>query len=527
MAKKTCVLIILDGWGIGHKDDSNAIYRANTPTINYIKKNYPAACLQSAGIAVGLPWDEPGNSEVGHLTMGAGRVIYQHYPRISLAVRNGDFFKNQALNEAFNHGINNNSNVHILGLLSSGNVHSSYEHLQALIKLAATKKHHNVFFHLFTDGKDSPPQSARSMVEKLQNDLKKFGVGQLASLTGRYYALDRRKNWAVTQKYYNLIVKGEGRKSPNPLKMLDDYYAKNITDPYIEPTLIFNPEKSESAHLIQENDSLIFFDFREDSIKQIVAPFVSKDFKEFEILPFNNLRITTMTVYDETFNASVAFPPEKINNGLSEILSNLNLPQLKIAETEKFYHLTYFFNCLSEKVFPNEFRVLIPSKEIPHSDDAPEMRAPEITDRLITALNENIYSFIAINYANPDSLAHTGNYNATIKGIEILDQQLAKVLEAIKKAGADLIITADHGNAERLYDPKTGEKETEHNANPVPFYLVSEKYKLKQEKKEEQIVNEENRTLGVLCDIAPTILELMEIPAPPEMKGRSLLQYLK
>jgi 2,3-bisphosphoglycerate-independent phosphoglycerate mutase len=527
MAKKTCVLIILDGWGIGPKNDANAIYRATIPTIEYIKKNYPAASLQSAGIAVGLPWDEPGNSEVGHLTLGAGRVIYQHYPRISLAVRNGDFLKNQELNEAFNHSLNNNSNVHILGLLSSGNVHSSYEHLQALIKLASTKKCPNVFFHLFTDGKDSAPQSAKSMVEKLQNDLKKFGVGQLASLTGRYYALDRRKNWAVTQKYYNLIVKGEGRKASDPLKMLDNYYAKDITDPYIEPTLIFNPEKSETAHLIKDNDSLIFFDFREDSIKQIVTPFASKDFKDFEASPLNNLKITTMTNYDDAFNASVAFPPEKVINGLSEILSNLGLTQLKIAETEKFYHLTYFFNCLSDKVFNNEFRVLVPSKETPHLDDSPEMRAPEITDRLITALNENIYNFIAVNYANPDTMGHTGNFNATVKGIEIVDQQLAKVLEAAKKVNADIIITADHGNAEKLYDSRTGEKETCHNPNPVPFYLISEKYKLKQEKKEEQIVNEENRTLGVICDVAPTILELMEIPIPPEMKGKSLLQYLK
>ncbi len=527
MTKKTCVLIILDGWGIGHKDDSNAIYRAKTPTIDYIKKNYPTASLQSAGIAVGLPWNEAGNSEVGHLTLGAGRVIYQHYPRISLAVRNGDFFKNQALNEAFNHGINNNSNVHILGLLSSGNVHSSYEHLQALIKLASIKKCPKLFFHLFTDGKDSPPQSAKSMVEKLQNDLKKFGVGELASLTGRYYALDRRKNWAVTQKYYNLITKGEGRKAPNPLALLDGHYAKDMSDPFVEPTLIFNAEKSETPHLIQDNDSLIFLDFREDSIRQIAAPFALKDFQEFERKPLNNLKITTMTNYDDTFNADVAFPPEKVNNGITEILSNLNMQQLKIAETEKFYHLTYFFNCLVDKVFPNEFRVLVPSKETVHLDDSPEMRAPEITDRLITALNEGIYDFIALNYANPDTLAHTGNYNATIKGIEIVDGQLSKILETIKKFQVDLIITADHGNAEKLYNPITGEKETEHNANPVPFYLVSERFKLKKEKTDAQITAEENRTLGVICDVAPTILELMEIPVPPEMKGRSLLQYLK
>jgi 2,3-bisphosphoglycerate-independent phosphoglycerate mutase len=300
-----------------------------------------------------------------------------------------------------------------------------------------------------------------------------------------------------------------------------------MSDPFVEPTLIFNPNKSETPHLIQDNDSVIFLDFREDSIKQIAAPFAAKDFKDFERVPLKNLRVTTMTNYDDTFDANVAFPPEKVNNGITEILSNLEMQQLKIAETEKFYHLTYFFNCLTDKIFPNEFRVLIPSKEAVHVDDSPEMRAPEITDRLVTALNEGIYNFIAVNYANPDVLAHTGNYNATIKGIEIVDEQLAKILEAAKKSQVDIIITADHGNAEKLYDPRTGEKETEHNANPVPFYLVSEKYKLKTEKLEPQITAEENKTLGVLCDIAPTILELMEIPPPPEMKGRSLLQYLK
>lgn len=524
--KKTNVLIILDGWGLGPHDDTNPIYRAPKPTIDYFQKNYPMMSLQAAGIAVGLPWGEPGNSEVGHLTLGAGRVIYQHYPRISLAIRNGEFFKNSALNEAFDYEKKNNGSIHILGLLSTGNVHSSYEHLQALIKMAASKKPRNVYFHLFTDGRDSGPQSGRNLTKKFLEDLKKAGVGQLASLSGRYYALDRTKNWQNTKQIYDLLTKGKAKIESDVNKIFDLYYGRDLSDSYIEPTLIADPQKPGEFPLIKDGDSLIFFDFREDSIRQIVAPFILEDFSEFERSPLQNLKITTMTEYDPTFKASVAFQPQKIEQTLTAILNKKELKQLKIAETEKYYHLTFFFNGLTDKVFSNEFRILIPSKETPRSEEAPEMRALEITDRLISALQEKTYDFIAINYANPDTMAHTGNYQATLKAIEIIDEQLKQVYKVAKENNATLLITSDHGNAEKLYDASTGEPETNHNNNPVPFYLIDEKFKLAKERNAEEIYALEQTTDGVICDVAPTILELMNIPIPEEMTGKSLIKYL-
>jgi 2,3-bisphosphoglycerate-independent phosphoglycerate mutase len=524
--KKVCVLIVLDGWGIGPHDDSNPIYRAKTPTVNYFKKNYPMMSLQAAGIAVGLPWGEPGNSEVGHLTLGTGRIIYQHYPRISLAVRNGEFFKNLALNDAFDYAQKTGGAVHILGLLSSGNVHSSYEHLQALIQIASLKKPTNLYFHLFTDGRDSPPQSGRGLVQKFLTDLKKAGVGQLASLSGRYYALDRSQKWQNTKQIYDLITKGVARTENDVNKIFDTYYGRKLSDAYIEPTIISDPQKPQELPIIKDGDSLIFFDFREDSIRQIVEPFVLDNFSEFECLPFKNLKVTTMTEYDPNFKVAVAFRLEKITQSLTAVLNEKNLKQLKIAETEKYYHLTFFFNGLTDKVFSNEFRILIPSKETPRFDEAPEMRAPEITERLIAALKEDTYDFIAVNYANPDTLAHTGNYDAVLKGIEIVDRELGQVYKIVEKVGATLIVTADHGNAEKLYDTTSGERETSHNIYPVPFYLIDEKFKLKKERNEEEIYRLEQTTDGVICDVAPTILELMDIPAPAEMTGKSLIKYL-
>lgn len=525
--KKTLVLIILDGWGIGSRDDTNPIYRANLKTINHFKTFYPLASLQSAGIAVGLPWGEPGNSEVGHLTLGTGQIIYHHYPRISLAIRSGDFFKNSALKKAFEHAKKHQSAVHLLGLLSSGNIHSSYEHLLALLKMASLEKAEKVYFHLFTDGRDSPLRSGKDLVKKFLKELEKVGIGKLASLTGRYYALDRTRNWFNTKRVYDLLTQGVGKKNPDPEKIFDFYYQKGLSDSYVEPTLIISQEtESEDLPLIRDNDSLIFFDFREDSTRQIVAPFVLENFSEFERIPLKNLWITTMTQYDKTFPTAVAFPPQKITKSLTSILAENGFKQLKIAETEKYYHLTFFFNGLTDEIFPNEFRILIPSKETPYIDQSPEMRAPEITERLLVALEEGTYDFIAVNYANPDTLAHTGNYQAVIQGLEILDELLGKVYEVSKKLNATLIITSDHGNAEKLYNPLTGEKETQHNINPVPFYLIDERFKLKKERTLQEIIYLEQHTQGVLADVTPTILELMNLPIPKEMVGKSLLKYL-
>jgi len=526
MAKNT-ILVILDGWGIGACDDSNPIYKVKPATIEIFKQNYPATSLQASGIAVGLPWGEAGNSEVGHLTIGTGKIIYQYYPRISLAIRTGEFFKNEAINNAFNYALKNNSAVHCLGLLSESHAHSSYDHILALMQTAAQKKVSKLYFHFFTDGRDSRPKSAKELVDRFVSDSKKIGVGKVGSLSGRYYALDRSKNWDLTSRVYNLLVDGDGRKAKTTDEVFSYFYTeKKLTDPYIEPTLFVESDDINNWPLIRDNDALIFFDFREDSIRQLVSAFVSEEFSNFSRRKLKNIHVTTMTQYDKTFPVSVAFYPEKIETSLTAEISKHNLKQMKIAETEKYYHLTYFFNGLTDKVFPNEFRILIPSKEIPHHDEYPMMRASEITDRLIAAMTENVYDFIAVNYANPDTIAHTGNYNAVMEAIKVVDQQLAKVYEVVQKIGATLIITSDHGNAERLYNPLTGEKETHHDASPVPFYLVDERFKLKIPRTEEQIKEMESQTIGSLCDIAPTILELMNLPIPNEMTGISLLTNL-
>ena len=525
--KKTKVLIILDGWGIGLRDDSNPIYHAKPATIEHFKKNYPMASLQSGGIAVGLPWGEPGNSEVGHLTMGIGKIVYQYYPRISLSIQNGEFFKNKALNNAYDFALKNNSTLHCLGLLSESHAHSSYDHIIALLQMAVKKKLSKICFHFFTDGRDSRPQSGKSLVEHFLMDKKRFNIGTIGSLSGRYYAMDRSKTWNLTEQVYKLLTEGEGKTAKDPLEVFDYYYKqKKLTDPYIEPTLIVSSDNKDEWPLIREGDSLIFFNFREDSERQLASAFILDDFNYFPRKKIKKLHITTMTQYDATFPVDVAFFPEKISTCLTDVISKRGSKQMKIAETEKYYHLTYFFNGLTDKIFPDEYRILIPSKETPHPDEFPAMRAPEITERLIAAMTENIYDFITVNYANPDAIAHTGNYNAVVEAIKILDQQLAKVYEVAQKMGITLFITADHGNAERLYDPLTGEKDTYHNANPVPFYLVDENFRLKTPRTQEEIYDLESKTIGSLCDVAPTILEAMSINIPIEMTGESLFTNL-
>lgn len=525
--KKNNILIILDGLGIGPHDDSNPVHFVKPETLENFKKNYPMASLQASGIAVGLPWGEAGNSEVGHLTMGIGKIIYQYYPRISLSIENGEFFKNKAISDAFDFALKNNSTLHCIGSLSEGNVHSSFTHIAALVEMAVQKKFSKIYFHFFTDGRDSPPKSGKELVEQFLNILKKYKVGKIGSLSGRYYALDRSKNWALTERVYNLLTKGEGKVSKNPLEVFDYYYQqKKLTDPYIEPTLIVESDNKNDWPLIKDGDSLLFFDFREDSIRQLASAFAADNFNFFNRQKINNIHITTMTEYDSSLKTDVAFYPEKIETSLTAYLSEKGLKQMKIVETEKFYHLTYFFNGLTDKIFDNEFRILIPSKEVSRPEEFPEMRASEITQRLIAAMTENIYDLIVINYANCDTLAHTGNYNAVVEGLKVLDQQLAKVYEVAKQMKATLFITADHGNAERLYDPLTGEKDTYHNANPVPLYLIDENFRLKMPRTKEQIWEIENQTIGSLCDVAPTILELMGLPIPSAMTGQSLLTDL-
>jgi 2,3-bisphosphoglycerate-independent phosphoglycerate mutase len=512
MSKRTVILVVLDGWGIGRADESNAIHVVNPQNINYLKANFPAGVLQASGISVGLPWSEEGNSEVGHLNLGAGRIIYQYYPRITLAIREGDFFNNQALKAAFEHAKKNNSAVNLVGLLSGGNVHSSLEHLLALIEFAKKEKVDKLNFHLFTDGRDSPPESAMDLLAKLPKETK------LASLSGRFYGMDREGHWDRTQKAYAVLV-GEGPTTENIEDHLKKAYGRKLTDEFVEPVLI-GPENRG----IKDNDAVIFFNFREDRIRQITAAFVDKQFKNFPVKSFSNLYVATMTKYDDSFKVPVAFQPEKIEVCLAKVLQDNGKSQVRIAETQKYPHITYFFNGMREEPFKNEYRILVPSRTIVRQEEQPQMMAAEITTRALESIAENVFDFILINYANPDIIAHTGNYEACLQAVRVVDEQIGKLIKVVLEYNAILIVTSDHGNIERIFNPLTGVAETQHDPSPVPIYLVAKEFQ--RQKTQEEIIQSEKINTGILADVAPTILELMGIPKPKEMTGQSLLKSL-
>lgn len=521
MVKRNVLLVILDGWGIGSHDESNPIYAVKPPVIEDIKRRFPIGCLQASGIAIGLPWGEEGNSEVGHLTLGAGKILYQHFPRISLAIQDGRFFQNQILKNAFAHAQKNNSNVHLVGLFGTGHVHSSFEHLTALLELAKRENFNRVYLQLFTDGRDSPPKSAPELLEKLGKVIQEKNVGILASLSGRYYALDRTQHWDRTEKVYKILT-GEGKSATEYKGVLNDTYEQNLDDAYVEPTIIGSP------HPIQDNDAVIFFDFREESPRQIVAAFTDPDFPNFSVKKFSNLYLTTMTRYDDKFNLPIAFPPEPINEPLGKVLSDHNKTQVRIAETEKYAHITFFFNGYRKEPFPNEYRILVPSINTPRYDQFPEMMAKTVTDRVINSVNENVYDFILVNYANPDTMGHTGNYEAAVKAVKIIDQEIGRLMKAVlAQPNTIMIITSDHGNIERMLDPLTGLIETKHDPNPVPIYLIGKEFEknlpAQAGKSKAEILKAETQNLGTLADVAPTILNLLELPQPKEMTGNNLL----
>jgi len=517
--KRQIVLLILDGWGIGLKDNSNPIYIADPQNLNRVKSNYLAGALQASGIAVGLPWGEEGNSEVGHLTIGAGKVIYQHFPRITLSIRDGGFFKNPSFLGACAHAKKNNSALNLVGLLTEGNVHASLEHVFALIDLAKNNEVAKLNLHFFTDGKDSPPKSVLNLLAKIEKKNKTAGLGKIASLSGRYYALDRDEHWDRTRKTYEALA-GRGKVFDDIEAAIKNHYQKNLSDEYLEPFSV-GPEISP----IKDNDALIFFDFREDSIRQIAESFISPDFNKFPSADLKNLYIATMTNYSDLFKTPVAYSPEKVENPLGKILADNGKTQLRVAETEKYAHVSYFFNGLKDAPFPNEYRVLIPSRNVPRHDGYPEMMAGEISSRVIQAIEEKSFDFILANFANADVIAHTGNYDAALKAIQTVDDEIGKIVKVCLQQNAVLIITADHGNAERMINPFTGMIETKHDPSPVPIYLIGSEFQ--RGKSQGLIELMEKETAGILSDVAPTILELMEIPKHPEMTGQSLLKILR
>jgi 2,3-bisphosphoglycerate-independent phosphoglycerate mutase len=510
MAKKTIVLIVLDGWGIGANNQSNPLYIAKPQTFEWLAANYPVTSLQASGISVGLPWGEVGNSEVGHLTLGAGKVLYQYYPRITMSIQDGTFFENPVIKDAAAHAIANNSAVNLVGLLTKGNVHASIDQLKALIKCLEQQNVTKINLHLFADAKDSAPHS-------LQDLLKELPQQYLASIIGRYYGMDRNGNWRLTETAYQTMTGKLGQVTPDSTAIIEATYKAGNTEEYL-PSIRFADDKK-----IQDGDSVVFFNYREDSIRQIASAFIKKDFVHFAVAPFNDLYVATMTHYDDAFDVPVIFPPENVENPFGRVISDLGMTQLRIAETYKYAHVTYFFNGLREPPFKGEYRTVIPSNMTPHPEDHPEMMAGAITDRLIESLQTGGFDFILVNYANADTMAHTANYNAALETIKVIDTQIARVIKLAENPEVILFITSDHGNIERMTDEATGLPQSQHDPSPVPLYLIGSDYKGR------KFVNggaNALETLGSLADVAPTMLEVMGIQKPDDMSGSSLMDGL-
>lgn len=518
---KSAVLIILDGWGVGEDYPGNPILQTPTPTFDWMKQNFPLLALQASGIAVGLPWGEEGSSEVGHLTLGAGKVLFQHYPRITMAIKDGSFFTNPAIRGAFDHVRKSGGKVHILGLLTSGNVHASFEHLEALLRLAKQESPERlVALHLFTDGRDSQSREALPLLTKLSKAITALeSPAVIASLSGRFYAMDRDQRWERTERVWRLLTSGARFKESGE-EILQETYRRNLSDEFVEPAMINSSQNIQNL-TINQGDALIFFDFREDGIVQLVEAFSSVEFKEFDRPVLENLYIATMTEYKSGLTPHVAFPSQVVNNPLAKVLSSAGKRQLHITETEKAAHVTYFFNGLRGEPFAQEFWVIVPSPQSFRFEERPELAAPEIANRLIQAMEEGIYDFILVNFANPDLIAHTGNFNAAIETVKIVDALINRISRVCLKLKTPLIITSDHGNIERMMDPITGVPETRHDSSPVPFHLVDQRFWRPRSKAE--IIRAEHEINGSLADVAPTILNLLNIPKPPEMTGESLL----
>jgi len=512
------VLVILDGWGHSTQNVGNAIANARKPTMDAIQQNFPALTLQASGNAVGLAWGETGNSEVGHLTIGAGRTVFQYSTRISKAIEVGDFFQNPALLSATAHARDNKSALNIIGLLGSGTVHSRFDHLIALLKLARQQGLPKVNLHLFADGRDSGLKELPSHLVKLQNEIDLLKTGTLATLIGRNDAMDRDNNWDKTQRAFELIIAGKGTSTVDLSATINQHYGGGFDDSSLPPLLV-NP-----GGTIKENDSIIFFNFREDSVRQIARAFLDPGLNAFPRALPKNLFVTLMTQYfeDPSLNLHVAFPPPEVNNGLAEILSTGGKRQLHTAETNKYAHVTYFFNCLRNVPYEGEEDFLIESLKT--TVNHPEMRAKEITEKCVLELNRDIYDFMVMNLANADVLSHLGNLENTVQGVQHVDEALGKIYEAVWAKDGILIITADHGNAESLIYKGTGEAETKHNLNPVPLYVVAREFQ--RPRSQEEVFAAMEKPKGLISDIAPTILELMQMSIPADMTGTSLVNLL-
>ena len=508
MKDKLTMLMILDGFGKNEDEKANAVKLANTPNIDKLLKTCPTTEIYTSGLDVGLPDGQMGNSEVGHTNIGAGRIVYQELTRITKSIEDGDFFSVPEFVAAIENCKKYNSKLHVMGLLSDGGVHSHIRHLYAILELAKRKDFEEVYVHCFMDGRDTPPASGEMYISELEEKMKEKGIGKIATISGRFYSMDRDKRWQRIEKAYNALVNGEGEKKTTAISAIESSYQKEVFDEFIEPTVIVSGEKEVAT--IGKHDSVIFFNFRPDRAREITRALVDKEFNEFETKKDLDLYYVCMTSYDETMpNVQIAFKKEELKNTFGEYVAKQGLKQLRIAETEKYAHVTFFFNGGEEKQYEGEDRILVPSPKVETYDLKPEMSAPEVTEKVIEAIDSQKYDCIILNYENPDMVVHTGNLEAAVKAIETVDECLGKVVDAVEKQNGIMLITADHGNAEQMIDYKTGEPHTAHTTNPVPLILVGmEDAKLKQ---------------GKLADLAPTMLSIMGLPKPEEMTGESLI----
>ncbi len=508
--KKPTALIILDGWGVNDSPENNAIAAARTPVWDRLWSQAPTAMVATSGMEVGLPEGQMGNSEVGHMNMGAGRIVYQNFTRITKAIEDGSFFDNAALVRAMDAAISQGRAVHIMGLLSPGGVHSHEEHIRALVRMAVKRGAESVFVHAILDGRDMPPRSAGPSIEAMEAEFSELGKGAIATVTGRYFAMDRDNRWDRVEQAWSAMTRAEGQfTATSAADALAAAYQRDENDEFVRATVITDAEGS-AVGTIADGDALICANFRPDRAREITRAFVEADFSGFERPVVPALAdYVMMTEYAADIDTACAYPPEPISNGLGEYLSGLGKTQLRIAETEKYAHVTFFFNGGEEAQYPGEERILVPSPDVATYDLKPEMSAPEVTERLVAAIAEQQFDLIVCNYANPDMVGHTGNFDAAVKAVETIDECLGRVLAALDQVGGQALITADHGNVELMSDPATGQAHTAHTLWPVGLiYSGQAGVELKD---------------GCLADLAPTLLTLMGLTAPAEMSGRSLL----
>jgi 2,3-bisphosphoglycerate-independent phosphoglycerate mutase len=509
---KPVLLVVLDGWGIRQEREANAIATAGTPNMDALVREFPSTALETSGLAVGLPEGQMGNSEVGHTNLGAGRIVYQDLVRINRAVEDGSFFSNDALLLACRRAREAGGALHLMGLVSDGGVHSHVEHLAACFELARREGVARTFVHAFMDGRDTPPSSGLGYLADVEKRLRETGYGKVATVTGRYFAMDRDKRWDRVALAHAALVAGDGHRATSGVAAMEAAYARGETDEFVKPTVVVD-SGGKPVGSVRDGDAILFFNFRADRAREITRAFTQEGFHDFERKAAPRLSAyVCLTEYDKTFGLPVAFAPQDLTEIFPEIVSHAGIAQLRCAETEKYAHVTFFFNGGRETVYPGEERILVPSpRDVKTYDHKPEMSAREVTDRLVQAIGTGRHGFILVNYANPDMVGHTGILEAAEKAVRVVDECVGRLWQAARARGMAMVITADHGNCEMMTDPVTGQPHTAHTLNPVPFILADPAFK-----------GAKLRAKGILADVAPTLLQIMGLPQPKEMKGLGL-----